>query len=70
MYSLELFSVLKWTQIQWNGGGLNSYGQMVFYLNIPEMKSRYFDTAVTIRMIRGPGISKHENNVTLSIKVK
>ena len=35
-----------------------------------KIKSRNFDTAVTIRMIRGPGISKHENNVALSIKVK
>ena len=34
------------------------------------MKSRNFDSAVTIRIIRGPGISKHENNVALSINVK
>ena len=28
----------------------------VYYLNSPEMKSRNFDAAVTIRMIRGPGV--------------
>ena len=63
MYSLELFSVLTWTQIpkyssnEGEGRGINGH----------ELKSRNFEAAMTIKDKKSPCIGQMKTNLVPSL---